>query len=651
MRVNPNAAVPSAAPVRARQLKFAGRLPMTEGANRRAGRPAGKGLPYVPDALSRACSPLPMSPTAAQQWLQAQCDRSSEAAAALVWAAAAPAAAQAVAEWPANGPLRISLVAAAKIAVQRDQPVVLTPAVTLPSAEHSRLVAMPLKDGATVFGALALAVRVADDAAAAALLRGWEAALPALIAALRGSSGSAGGPAGLQAIDAGRILRLQALLLGSGCLAEAAGELVNELATAFRFDRVSLGIAENGQVEVIAMSHNGEVDGRHDLVRDLAAAMNEALDQSATVVHPAAAEDAPRVVLAHADLSARTGSSVCTVPMLQSGRSLGALTFERAGQPPSHRELAQYESLGALIGPLVALRRRAELPPGRRLRLWLGSAWERLRAPGDPRPKVIAAGVAGALLALALVPLPYRVGATARLEGLVQRVVAAPGEGFLSAVHVRPGDAVKAGQVLVELADRDLRLEQRKWESELAQHENTYGAALARADRSQFVIFQAKATEARAQLELVQSQLERSRLVAPIDGVVIKGDPAQSLGAPVQRGEPLLTIAPADQYRLMIDVDERDIAQVRPGQPGRLGLAALPVDTLAFRVERLTPVATVRDGRNTFEVQAVLEGPAAPLRPGLQGVAKIQVGSRSALWIATHRLTDWLRLAWWSWAG
>ncbi len=595
-----------------------------------------------------------MSSTAAQHWLQTHCNRCPEAAAALVWAAAGPAVAQAVAEWPATGPLRISLIAAAKIALQRDQPVVMTPAVTLQSAEHSRLVAVPLKVGGVAVGALALAVRVLDDAEAAALLRVFEPVLADLTAALgHAPTAPAASAAAQQSVDATRMLRLQALLLGPDRLPEAAGALVNELATAFRFDRVSLGLADNDaqQVAVIAMSHNGEVDGRHDLLRDLAAAMNEALDQSASVVYPAAAEDVPRVVLAHADMSARTGSSVCTVPMLHAGKGIGALTFERAGQPPSHRELGQYESLGALIGPLLALRRRAELPPGQRLRQWLGSLWQRVRAPGDPRPKWIAGGVAAALLALTFVPLPYRVGATARLEGSVQRVVAAPGDGFLSAVHVRPGDAVKAGQVLVELADQDLRLEKRKWESELAQHENTYGAALARADRSQFVIFQAKATEARAQLDLVQSQLERSRLVAPIDGVVIKGDPAQSLGAPVQRGDALLTIAPADQYRLMIDVDERDIAHVRPGQRGFLGLAALPGDTLAFRVERLTPVATTRDGRNTFEVQAVLDGPAAPLRPGLQGVAKIHVGSRSGLWIATHRLTDWLRLALWSWGG
>ena len=132
---------------------------------------------------------------------------------------------------------------------------------------------------------------------------------------------------------------------------------------------------------------------------------------------------------------------------------------------------------------------------------------------------------------------------------------------------------------------------------------------------------------------------------------MIKGDLSQSLGAPVQRGEALMTIAPRDQYRLIVEVDERDIGDVRAGQSGHLALSALPVETIAFTIERVTPVATIKDGRNSFEVEARLEPGDAPLRPGLQGVAKIDAGTQSFAWIWTHRITDWLRLALWSWGG
>ena len=224
-------------------------------------------------------------------------------------------------------------------------------------------------------------------------------------------------------------------------------------------------------------------------------------------------------------------------------------------------------------------------------------------------------------------------------------------DGFVRKAHVRPGDTVRAGDLLVELLDQDLLLEQRRWESELAQHENAYTAAMVRADRAQFAVRQAKATEAQAQLDLVRSQLERSRVLAPLDGIVIKGDLTQAPGAPVKRGDVLLPLAPSGEFRLIIEVDERDIRDVQAGAKGSLALSALPGETLPFAVDRVTPVAVGKEGSNAFEVEARLESSPQLLRPGMQGVAKIEAGSQSAGWVLSHRIIDWLRLAVWSWVG
>jgi len=37
------------------------------------------------------------------------------------------------------------------------------------------------------------------------------------------------------------------------------------------------------------------------------------------------------------------------------------------------------------------------------------------------------------------------------------------------------------------------------------------------------------------------------------------------------------------------------------------------------------------------------------LRPGMEGVAKVEAGNRKLIWIATHKLMDWLKLTLWSW--
>jgi len=230
-------------------------------------------------------------------------------------------------------------------------------------------------------------------------------------------------------------------------------------------------------------------------------------------------------------------------------------------------------------------------------------------------------------------------------------VMAAPGDGYLKQAYVRPGDRVTEGQLLAELADEDLKLEQRKAQSEVLKLESSYGAALLKTDRTEVAIIGAKLEEARAQLALIQTQLDRVKLTAPFDSVVISGDLTQMLGAPVKKGDALMTLAPEHDFRVIVEVDERDIRDVRNEQPGSLALAALPGDPVSFKVHRITPVATPGDGRNFFEVEAQLNAKSSDLRPGLIGVAKIEAGSRSLLWIATHRLYNWMRLAVWKWIG
>jgi RND family efflux transporter MFP subunit len=233
----------------------------------------------------------------------------------------------------------------------------------------------------------------------------------------------------------------------------------------------------------------------------------------------------------------------------------------------------------------------------------------------------------------------------------VQRALVAPVDGYLKQVLVRPGDTVKRDQVLATLAEEDLKLEQRKWQAEVAQAENSYGEALAKQNRAELVMAKAKIDEAEAQLALVQEKLLRTQIRAPFDGVIIKGDLTQSLSAPVKRGEVLMTLAPKDQYRVIIEVDERDIADVTPGQSGRLALTAAPEKSIPIQVARVTPVADTVEGRHFFEVEAKLASPSARMRPGLKGVAKLEVDQRSLLRIWTQRAVNWVRMTAWSWLG
>ncbi|MDB5820227.1 MAG: hypothetical protein JWQ11_3867 [Rhizobacter sp.] len=453
-----------------------------------------------------------------------------------------------------------------------------------------------------------------------------------------------------QQADARTLLAVQAAWLDQHTLASVGAALARTLKTRLMFDRVGVAVERIGQAqpELVGLSDEAATAAVRERIE---AAVLEAIDQRATLLVPETRTGQhPRITLAHRALVDGRSGSVCTVPLVAAGHVIGAICAER-DRPIDAADIATLESVAATASPYVALMRLNEQPLHSRLAHLVSKRASLLTAPTHLRLQLGLGAAALALLAAAVVPVDWRIGGHARLEGEFQRVLTAPADGFVQAVHARPGDVVTAGQPLLDLAEQDLQLEKRRWESQRSQFENATVAANARADRAQLVINQSKAAEAQAQLELVDMKLARSRISAPFDGVVIKGDLSQSLGAAVAQGAELITVAPRDRFRVMVEVDERDIDAVAIGQSGTLALSALPWNTLPIRVVRISPIANAVEGRNVFEVEAALLGQPAELRPGLQGSAHIVAGEQPLLRALTHRLTGWVKLAWWEWLG
>jgi biotin carboxyl carrier protein len=577
-----------------------------------------------------------------QEWLDAICNTQTGVANGIVTEAGS---AQAAARWTRGGAGDASaLLRAAQSAVRARQAIVEN--MPLGAAQGSatpRIVALPLMRGIEATGAVALLFHDISAGAVDHAVDSLGKACAELMASLDASAPDAAGTA------ADTVLQIQAAVLSQARADEAAAVFATRLAQWLTFDRVSVGLVEKGYARVIATSHGAAVDAQQEQNRLIAAAMDEAIDQGATICVPAAAA-APRITLAHAALR-RSGSGLaCSIPIVHLGSIAGAVTLERTAEQPLSREaLERCEHVVSLAGPLLALRAESELSAAARVRRSLAQQWRRLRDPRELPFKLALAGGILLLLFVLFVPLPYSVSAVTRLEGSVQRALVAASDGFIQQIAARPGDKVKQGQVLAELAQQDLQLERSKRGSELAQHVNAYSTAFARADRALLMVSQAKMDEARAQLELVESQLERTQVKAPFDGVVISGDLTQQLGAPIQRGAVLMVVAPADGYRLIVEVDERDINDVKAGAAGRVALAAMPGTTHGFHIERVTPLAATREGRHFFEVEGKLDASSAALRPGLQGVARIDAEARPLASMVFGRLVNWLRLRLWSW--
>lgn len=457
-------------------------------------------------------------------------------------------------------------------------------------------------------------------------------------------------------MDAARLrmklaLDLVATLLGQAGLKESGAAFVTELATRLGCDRVALGTLSGKSVKLRAVSHSAQFDERANLLRAVEAAMEESVDQSEVVVSPPPRDNLPVVSHAHQVLLRESGgTSVVTFPLRSEERVVGAVTFERAAgyrfDPPT---LELCEAVAAIAGPIVELKQRGEENLLQHAGHSSARLWKKIAGPGHPGFKLTAALLAAAVLFLSFASGEFRVSADVTVEGAVQRAITAPYNGFVREAPLRAGDTVKAGQPLGRFEDRELRLERLKTASQRDQFERQHREAMAKRDRAQIEIIGAQIAQADAQIALLDEQLARTLMAAPFDGVILSGDLSQSLGSPVERGQVLFELAPLDGYRIVLQVDERDIAHVALGQRGELAVSAMPGEFLPFTVTSITPVNLAQEGRNYFRVEARLEGGPARLRPGMGGVGKIHVEERKLVWIWTRSLADWLRLTLWSW--
>jgi hypothetical protein len=448
------------------------------------------------------------------------------------------------------------------------------------------------------------------------------------------------------------VLDLLATTLSQRRFSTVASAFVTELATRLGCDRVSYGVVQKRRVTVRALSHSAHFAAKATLLRHIEGAMEEALDQRAVVVVPPIPSDQPRVSVAHEALARQFGAgAICTLPLVDGGKVTGLLTLERGvGQPFDRGAVDLCEAVASFVGPILEVKRRDD-------RWLLRKAWDsitevlgHLVGPRHVGWKLGTAAVVGLVVFLCVAMGDHRVSAKVVLEGSVQQAAVAPYQAFLSSAPARAGDVVQKGHVLATLQDHDLKLERLKWLAQREQYQKERRQALAERDAAKSEILTAQLAQAEAQASLATDKLSRAQITAPFTGVVVTGDWSQQIGSPLEEGKLLFEIAPLDDYRIVLQVDERDIAYVHEQQEGSLVLTSLPDESYPFRVTKIMPVSTVMDGQNVFRVEAQLkQPPSEQLRPAMEGVGKIDIERRMFIWIWTHEVVDWVKLKLWAW--
>jgi biotin carboxyl carrier protein len=429
----------------------------------------------------------------------------------------------------------------------------------------------------------------------------------------------------------------------------AAMAFCNELAAQWKCERVSLGLIKGKHLRLKAMSHCEHISRKMQLIQDIESTMEECFDQQEEITFPTHA-DAMVIAKAASHLSQKHGpSALLSVPLYHDDHVEAVITLERPMTAPFDEETIHAICMACRLCSvrLLNLRRQDR---------WFGARWiESLRTGlgfvfGIKHTwiKLATVLIFCGLVFLCLGKGMYRSKSSCVVEATVQQNICAPFDGFIKAVHVEVGDDLAAeSTVLAELDTADLRLKLGSAQAEKTGYLKQVDAYMRDGKTAEAQVAQADSDKVQAQIELFEFYIDQAQIKTPIQGRLVAGDLKRQIGAPVKLGDILFEVTPLDTLRAQVLVSEDQILDIKAGQSGRLATVSFPDQKIPFVVENVSPMAEVVNNRNVFKVRVQLQDTRDWMRPGMEGVAKIDIEKRRYVWIWTRKLVNWIRLKFW----
>jgi len=262
-----------------------------------------------------------------------------------------------------------------------------------------------------------------------------------------------------------------------------------------------------------------------------------------------------------------------------------------------------------------------------------------------------------------------RVRAPGKIEPKTQVKISADIMGKVTHLAVKEGDKVRKGQLLLQLdetqrrtdfvqakatlasgqarkreADASLRvveanykrqralfdqklLSQAEWDNASSVYENAASAAATSGE---------EVSRAQAALAAAADNLQKTRIVAPFDGVVsalyIEQGEIVIMGTMNNAGTQILTVSDLSRMLVKADVDETDVVDIRVGQKAKITVDALPDTSFNGTVLEIGNTAKrsatgAIEGQTNFEVKVVFDQSVPEVRPGMTADVEIETAT------------------------
>jgi HlyD family secretion protein len=286
----------------------------------------------------------------------------------------------------------------------------------------------------------------------------------------------------------------------------------------------------------------------------------------------------------------------------------------------------------------------------------LAAAWRVMRPRADVRPLYQTETVEQGTLTVT-------VTATGELKSLTQVNIGTEISGIVEAVAVDFNSPVRVGQVLARVNTEKLEAQAaqaraglQSAEAKRLQSQATLAEAQAdlaklhhvrelsggrvpsrqELDSQEAAVKRAQADEASTAAQVVQSQaslaaietdIRKAIIRSPINGIVLdrQVDPGQTVAASFQTPTLFTLAEDLTRMKLIVDVDEADIGNVRVGQAARFRVDAYPDRAFESRVTEVRSTPKTSNGVVTYQTVLQVDNSERLLQPGMTATAEITV--------------------------
>jgi len=261
--------------------------------------------------------------------------------------------------------------------------------------------------------------------------------------------------------------------------------------------------------------------------------------------------------------------------------------------------------------------------------LFLGHGLLRSRTRPKARGRYLRLGLLAALLLFLAMPVTSRVTAPARVAPDRPHHIFAPMDGIIKELLVRPGQWVEPGDVLYRYDARvlDKRLDEafRQVAVERAKLARLQGAAHRDPEaRAELPVQDLEVKRAEAETVFYAQQQDRADVRTAQPGVVVLDDPDALIGAAVQTGQAVMSVADPAQTKLRLRVPAGDVGFLEEGARVSIRLDSNPLRNLPAIITRIGfEVRLSETGTPSVAADAVWVGDPPDAQPGQKGTARI----------------------------